>query len=1094
MPPDIRPDRRWTNSTCSGADDDDAFTGTVTDVAFKVDEDGAGTPGVFDGGDILVFYAVRVRDDAAREDPFELFTFDNVYWLGTDSGTVMEDRTLMPGTLSADTATSWFPVNRVFAEDGAFYEETKAPGEDYYFFNDGTEITVNFPFEMDAVRPGSSVSLTANLHGSAYNQLRSISTRLVNSRGNLVISPTVFVSNKAIVDYTADIPGGSFDVGVNTFRYQRSDIANQSVRILLNWLQVSYDALYRAHGNELTFNTAALSGDTSITVTGLGETDLWLFDVTDPLLPVNCVLDAGLFRDVGGSWALTFRDAISSRKEYVLVPESHMMEITADDVVPDVASSIIGGPAETGVDVLVVAHRDFLASVPGDDAYDMHDWVRLRRAQGKRVLMVDVEDVYDEFNGGVRGTLGIDRFIRHFYETGNAGFVLLVGDGSEDHKKTYSDSNPDYIPSHCRTEYVASGFNEDEVITLDKKFVTLPNAAGGVDRYPDLAIGRFPVGSMSELQRVLYKIVKFEEPKASDLWRRRMILIADDGWGEDGTSSEWRGETGFETSQERCAQIVEGAHPGGFDVVRFFLSTHNDKYHTIPPPFIGFEEGDNTMYPLRSQTRADATVKLLNELSQGGMLVTIQAHMNRSLVAHEWLFVTLSTSPNGNKDHFRCNNRDKPFIIFGMGCHFSDYAIHRESSRVSLNSPNGDAFAEQLLFQNREGAVSTYGSSGFEYLGQVNAYMERFTEIWFYEAPYDTMVTHSQGRWVLGTMMFLVETEAVRRLGQWDPVDRYHILGDPLLRIDSGPPMMDVTVNGNPVVSGDNVSAGADTIAVVATVRDENVIEKFELRIDGADMSHTLAVTPVGDESIPLSRTYDVRFTHALQLKAYEIVLRALQAPDTTSGQYHMVAEFVLNVPSNMEVTVNGRVIGNGDKVPAKGNYQITLNFPVFVPSSEISVSIDDEEVPGLVFSHPSAEDSTTWVIQFSRTLSDGEHVLAVAVGDGEPELWTLYVSSEAGLRNVLNYPNPFKDATQFVFSTDVTIDEGTIDVFTVSGKRIARLDIPPGARTPGQNAVPWDGRDAAGDEIANGVYLYVIRVTQSGQESTIRGKLARMK
>jgi len=1074
--------------------DEAALTGTVTDVAFTVAEDGAGTPGVFDGGDFVVFYAIRVREDATLEDPFELYTFYNVYWLGTNSGTVMSDRTMSPGYLSADTASAWFPVRRKFVEDRAFFEETKAPGKDYYFFNDGSEVTVNFPFEMDAVRPGSSVALTAALHGSVYNQIRSISTRLVNSKGNLVISPTVFVSNKTIVEYTADVPGGSFDAGANTFRYERSDIANQRVRVLLNWLHVSYDALYRAHGNALTFNTASLSGDTSVTVTGLSETDLWLFDVTDPLLPVNCVLDAGLFRDVGGSWALTFRDAIAARKEYVLVPESRMTELTAGDIVLDVPSAIIGNPAEAGVDVLVVAHRDFLATLTGDDAYDMHDWVRYRRAQGKRVLMVDVEDVYDEFNGGVTGTLGIDRFVRHFYETGNAGYLLLVGDGSEDHKRTYSDSNPDYIPSHCRTEWVGSGFNEDEVVTLDKEFVKMPNPAGLVDLYPDLVIGRFPVGSMSELQRMLFKIFMFEEPKADDLWRRRMILIADDGWGEAGTQSEWRGETGFETGQEQCAQIMENAHPGGFDVVRFYLSDHNNKYHTIPPPGMWFREPNPSMYGYRQLTRADATLKLLGELSEGATLVTIQAHMNRSLVAHEWLFVTLSTAPNGTKDHFRCNNRDKPFVIFGMGCHFSDYALHREAVRVTFNSPNGDSFAEQLLFQNREGAVSTYGSSGFEYLGQVNAYMKRFSEIWFYEAPYDTMVNQTDGRWVLGTMMFLVETEAITRLGQEDPVDRYHILGDPLLRIDAGPPMMEVTVNGEPVSSGDNVSVGTDTIAVVATVKDENVIEKFELFIDGVDMSNTLAVTPIGDESIPLSRSYEVRFDHELQLKAYDIVLRALQAPDTISGQYHMAAEFVLNVPSNMDVAVNGRVIVDGDKVPTQGDYQITLNFPVFVPSSEISVAIDDEEVMGLVFSHPSENDSTTWYVQFSRTLSDGEHVLAVTISGGEPQLWTLHVSSEAGLRNVVNYPNPFTSTTQFVFSTDVTIDQGTIDVFTVSGKRIAQLEIPPGARSPGQNAVFWDGRDSAGGEIANGVYLYVIRVNQSGQETTIRGKMARMR
>ena len=42
--------------------------------------------------------------------------------------------------------------------------------------------------------------------------------------------------------------------------------------MLLNWVDVSYESLYRARNNTLYFNTAVLSGDTSITVTGLDDT------------------------------------------------------------------------------------------------------------------------------------------------------------------------------------------------------------------------------------------------------------------------------------------------------------------------------------------------------------------------------------------------------------------------------------------------------------------------------------------------------------------------------------------------------------------------------------------------------------------------------------------------------------------------------------------------------------------------------------------------------------------------------------------------------------------------------------------------------
>jgi flagellar hook assembly protein FlgD len=48
-----------------------------------------------------------------------------------------------------------------------------------------------------------------------------------------------------------------------------------------------------------------------------------------------------------------------------------------------------------------------------------------------------------------------------------------------------------------------------------------------------------------------------------------------------------------------------------------------------------------------------------------------------------------------------------------------------------------------------------------------------------------------------------------------------------------------------------------------------------------------------------------------------------------------------------------------------------------------------------------------------------------------------------------------------------------TIDIFTVGGRRIRRLDDYIG--TAGANEVYWNGLDAEGDELANGVYLYRI-------------------
>jgi hypothetical protein len=108
--------------------------------------------------------------------------------------------------------------------------------------------------------------------------------------------------------------------------------------------------------------------------------------------------------------------------------------------------------------------------------------------------------------------------------------------------------------------------------------------------------------------------------------------------------------------------------------------------------------------------------------------------------------------------------------------------------------------------------------------------------------------------------------------------------------------------------------------------------------------------------------------------------------------------------------------------------------------------------------------------------------------------IYRLAVSDDPGLEGVLSYPNPFRsEGTSFVYSNTAEILDGTIDVFTVSGKRVRRVEIPPGARLPGQNRVYWDGRDGAGESIANGTYLYVIRVNQRGGSATVRGSLSKL-
>jgi flagellar hook assembly protein FlgD len=88
------------------------------------------------------------------------------------------------------------------------------------------------------------------------------------------------------------------------------------------------------------------------------------------------------------------------------------------------------------------------------------------------------------------------------------------------------------------------------------------------------------------------------------------------------------------------------------------------------------------------------------------------------------------------------------------------------------------------------------------------------------------------------------------------------------------------------------------------------------------------------------------------------------------------------------------------------------------------------------------------------------------------------------------NYPNPFVDETAFAF--DLTQPaEVTIKIYTVSGKLIRVLRTNAEA---GYTIVEWDGRDAEGDPISNGAYLYKVIARSGDRQIEKIEKLARIR
>jgi len=71
------------------------------------------------------------------------------------------------------------------------------------------------------------------------------------------------------------------------------------------------------------------------------------------------------------------------------------------------------------------------------------------------------------------------------------------------------------------------------------------------------------------------------------------------------------------------------------------------------------------------------------------------------------------------------------------------------------------------------------------------------------------------------------------------------------------------------------------------------------------------------------------------------------------------------------------------------------------------------------------------------------------------------------------NYPNPFNHETVIRFALPST-QRVVLDVYNLTGQRVTTLLR--GLRTAGTYQVRWDGRDAGGQSLASGIYLYRLR------------------
>jgi hypothetical protein len=522
-----------------------------------------GVAGQLDAGDYIEFYAVAV------DDAYGKYSAQNVYWLTLSGGAGL------PKRMATDDGA---PAGGLVADDFidiARHEQDliywlKAPGADSierWFFNifvQGTEHAGGGQpkaFTISVPEPVSTGTLKILMAGQTATE-HEVRVAINGSEQSFIWT--------GINYHEATISDVNLFAGDNTVTLQcLSADGNDSIAV--DFFEVTYRRDYVA-GADNTLKFAPDNGSRYV-IEGFGSDTLRAYDISDTADVMRLTDYTVSGPDGQGRFSIEFEPA--SPGDTYLVAATAAINAPGS-LVADTASSLFD--TENGADYILITHRDIGWDGNGDPLAWLTDLVAHREAQGLRVEVVDIEDIYDEFSYGIKGPQSLKDFLSYAYSNWTlpaARYVLLVGDSTYDPKDHWMEGDTSaYLPT-----YLIFTEHKGETVT-DEWFVTI----SGEDAIADMYIGRLPAADAADAATMVAKIItykttpntKFSDP---DAWEKNILLVADN----QRVGAEYLYEADFAAMNEAAAALLPapmnpyagylGIHYGSAAFLTDFITT-----------------------------------------------------------------------------------------------------------------------------------------------------------------------------------------------------------------------------------------------------------------------------------------------------------------------------------------------------------------------------------------------------------------------------------------------------------------------------------------------------------------------------------------
>lgn len=455
------------------------------------------------GGRGLLFYG------EALDSPYDR---DQVYWLRSATG------------LLAQPVVTGAPVA---VDDGAFKGSVHAeidalpalvvttnPDSDYWFWDylnaaDSGLSKKSFTLNVPALAAGANPSLTVRLSSATTSDLKNEHRVIVRVNGTQVAN-SAWKGIKAQV-VTAALGQGLLHEGANTVELEAvlgSGITSSIV--YLDSFDLSYPRSFAASGDALAFRG---DGAANVTVGPFTDEHVLVLDLTKATQPR--VVSNVLVDQADGHYRASLAPAAAATPYYAVSESGWQAPAWT---VGDQPSNLNKAPAS---DYVIVTTHELLA--PAQRLAD------LRGSDGLSTLVVDIQDVYDEYSDGQQDPRALATFLKAASNrwAHPPQYLVIAGRGNFDYRNLGG---------------LGGNLVPPLMISTPKGLFASDTALGDVagnDGVPEVAVGRIPVLSAEEFDAYIDKVQAYEAAPAPDAARTALMSAdAPDGGVDFGAASD----------------------------------------------------------------------------------------------------------------------------------------------------------------------------------------------------------------------------------------------------------------------------------------------------------------------------------------------------------------------------------------------------------------------------------------------------------------------------------------------------------------------------------------------------------------------------